>query len=129
MSVALCNQAYAEAGGNFEKALERLRIKAGMKADRLQDRETSARYVGIYRHHDGTRGAMVALSAETDFVSRSEDFRALADTLAVYATGFSPENMEELLDLEHEGATIKQAIRELSGKTGEKIQISGFAVF
>ena len=77
-----CRKALEQADGDFDKAVEALREKGLATAAKRADREASEGVVELYSHGNGRVGVMVELNCETDFVGRSEGFRALAHELA-----------------------------------------------
>src|SRR2546421_13118476 len=85
-----CKKALEETGGNLEKAVDVLRTKGAAKADKRADREASEGLIGHYVHHDGKICVLVELNCETDFVARTEDFKALARDLAVHVAATHP---------------------------------------
>lgn len=80
VSMMACKTALEEVGGDFEKAIDLLRKKGEAKAADRAERETGQGVV-VVKTADG-KAAMVSLKCETDFVSRGDDFVALADLLA-----------------------------------------------
>jgi len=85
-----CKKALEECGGDMEKAVDALRRKGVAKADKRAGREASQGLIAAYVHHDGRVGVLVELNCETDFVARTEDFRALAKELAVQVAATKP---------------------------------------
>lgn len=81
--------ALEEAKGDAEKAIEILRKKGIAKAGKKADRETTAGLVESYNHM-GRVGAMVELACETDFVARTDDYKALAHDLAMQIAASNP---------------------------------------
>lgn len=126
MPLVLCAQAWKDSGGNLDKALEILKSKGADKAAKLQERETKAGFVGMYRHHDGKTYACVEVLCETDFVSKNAEFRNFADNVAMQvATHETIPTTTELGEadfLAAPGTTVQQALEMLSTKTGEKIK-------
>lgn len=90
ISVMQCKRALEEAGGDMEKALIILRKKSGETASKKSDRAFGAGAVGAYAHNTHDVAALVLLSCETDFVSKNEDFIALARDLAMQVVATSP---------------------------------------
>src|ERR1700690_4041742 len=78
-----CKQALAASGGNLEKAIDYLRKKGAATAEKRADRITNQGLVEAYIHAGGRIGAMVEINCETDFVAKTNDFRALAKDLAM----------------------------------------------
>src|SRR5437016_3382611 len=85
-----CKKALEETAGDLEKAVDVLRTKGAAKADKRAGREASEGLIGHYVHHDGKIGVLVELNCETDFVARTEEFKALARDLAVHIAATNP---------------------------------------
>ena len=85
-----CKKALEETGGDLEKAVDVLRKKGAAKADKRAGREASEGVIGSYIHHDGAIGVLVELNCETDFVARTEDFKALAKDVALHVAAAKP---------------------------------------
>jgi elongation factor Ts len=91
ISVMQCKQALQEAEGDMEKAVIILKKKRSEAADKKSDRELGAGAVGHYVHNTGEVAAMVLLACETDFVSKNEEFVALARDIAMHIAATSPQ--------------------------------------
>ncbi len=89
VSIMQCRKALEEAEGDMDKAEVILRKRSGAAADKKADRELGAGAIGSYVH-DGAVGAMVLLSSETDFVSKNEEFAALARDIAMHVAAANP---------------------------------------
>jgi elongation factor Ts len=87
-----------KAGGDVEKAKVILRKYSAAAAEKKGDRVLGAGTIGIYLHSNNQIGAMVELSCETDFVSKNEEFVALARDIAMHVSASSPQylRMEEI---------------------------------
>jgi elongation factor Ts len=85
-----CKKALEEAGGDFAKAEEILRVKYAAKADKRAERVASEGVIESYIHHNGKIGVMVELGCETDFVARTDDFKALAKDLCMHIAAARP---------------------------------------
>lgn len=85
-----CKRALDEAGGNLEKAAEILRQQGLAKAEKKAGRTASEGLIHTYIHAGGRIGAMIELNCETDFVARTDDFKALAHDLAMQAAALPP---------------------------------------
>lgn len=121
-----CKRALEEAKGEMGKAEALVKERGLAKAEKKADRITSQGYVGSYVHSNGMMGALVELLCETDFVARNEEFKKLADEIAMQVAAMAPENEEELLKQEmikNPELTVEETIKSLSGKVGEKIAI------
>ncbi|HCR52347.1 TPA: elongation factor Ts [Candidatus Kaiserbacteria bacterium] len=128
VSVMQCRKALEEAKGDVEKAALVLRKHSGASARKKADRELKAGIVGSYVH-DGTVGAMVLLSCETDFVAKNPEFAALAKEFAMQVAAMDPENEEELLEqpfIKDAGKTMRNLLEEATQKFGERADVSRF---
>ncbi len=98
ISVMQCKKALEEAAGDMDKAVIILKKKRSEAADKKSDREFGAGAVGTYLHNTNEVGAMVMLACETDFVSKNEEFVALAKDIAMHVAAINPTyiNKEEL---------------------------------
>ncbi len=87
-----CKKALEEANGDYEKAIDLMRQKGEIKAAKKSaERETKEGIVYSYIHSNNKTGAMLELLCETDFVSRTEDFKNLAHELALQIVAMSPD--------------------------------------
>ncbi len=122
-----CKKALTEAGGDFEAAIDILR-KAGQKvAAKRADNETNEGTVLIAISADGTNGKLVALACETDPVSKVADFSNLANALLASAVANNVADKDALLaSTLGDGRVAQEAIIELTGKIGEKINVAGY---
>lgn len=102
-------RALEEAGGDFDKAVQSLRVKGLAKAESKQSRTATEGLVVTYSHA-GRIGAMIELNCETDFVARGEDFAALARELAMQVAASAP----EYLSAEEVPAEVKERERALA---------------
>jgi elongation factor Ts len=85
-----CKKALEEAGGDFAKAEEILRVKYAAKADKRAERVASEGLIESYIHFNGKIGVMVELGCETDFVARTDDFRTLAKDICLHIASARP---------------------------------------
>lgn len=120
-----CKKALEEADGDFDKAVELLRISGAAKAaKRGAEREASNGLVAA------SGGVLVELLCETDFVAKSADFLALADAVAAAAAAGQVTDRDGLLAATlADGRTVEVAVGELAGVIGEKIELGRFAAF
>ncbi len=89
VSVMQCKKALEEAGGDLDKAIVILKKHSAASALKKADRSLAAGTIGSYTH-EGTIGAMVLLSSETDFVAKNPEFEALARSLAMHVAATNP---------------------------------------
>ncbi len=117
-------KALEEADGDFDKAVEILRIKGGQKAaKRGAERTASAGLVATA----GT--ALVELNCETDFVAKSDEFIAVAQQIAGVAAEAKPADVEALKAVTLGDSTVGETVENLAIKIGEKIELGRVAVF
>lgn len=132
ISVAECKKALEAAGGDMEKALEVLRARSQEIMSKKQDRALSAGTVAAYVHAGAQVGSLVVLSCETDFVSKNEEFIALARDIAMHAAAMRPGGVEELLGqafIKDAGKSIGDLLSGATQKFGERVGISEMVVF
>jgi len=131
MGFGMCQAAWKDSEGNMKKALELLKQQGATRADKLSERTVTASYFGVYRHHDGMSLAVVQLKSETDFVSKMNEFKVLADNIAMQYCSSDMSTKEELLkeDSLFSSGTIEENIMNLSAKTGEKIELGNIIRF
>ncbi len=85
-----CKKALAESGGDEEKAIEALRKKGVASAAKKADRTAADGVVESYIHLGGKVGVLVELNCETDFVAKTDDFKALARDISMHIAATSP---------------------------------------
>jgi len=91
ISVMQCKQALDEANGDYDTALLILSKKGSAIAAKKADRELAAGTVAAYIHSTKEVGAMVLLQSETDFVSKNDEFVALAYDIAMHIAAANPQ--------------------------------------
>ena len=121
-----CKKALVEAEGDFDKATQIIREKGMALANKRSDRETSEGVVLAKTSTDNTKGAIIALNCETDFVAKNEDFVKFANNILDKALNNLPENLDGLKNMDFEGVTIANKIVEQTGITGEKLELAYF---
>jgi len=115
--------------GNLDKAIEYLREKGLAKAAKKASR--AANEGVVVAKVDGKSAALVAVNCETDFVARTEDFRAFAEGLAaqVLADAYIT-SVDTMLNAKYAAdpaKTVGDAIQETISKLGENIVLSNVA--
>jgi elongation factor Ts len=85
-----CKKALTDADGDFEAAVEYLRIKGLSTAAKKSSRTTNEGIVGNYIHFSGKVASLVELNCESDFVARTEQFQQLARDLAMQIVASRP---------------------------------------
>jgi len=117
-------KALEEADGDFDKAVEILRVKGQAKAEkRAGEREATAGLVAA------SGGALVELKSETDFVAKNEDFVATAQRIADAAAAAKAGDLETLKGVELDGTTVGEVVAGLAITIGEKIELGEVAYF
>ncbi len=115
-----CKKALAESGGDVEKAIEILRVKAGKRIEDRGERVASEGTVQAYLHHNGRLGVLVEVDCETDFVARTDDFVNFAREVASHIAAASPRwlSVEEVPDEARE-AELRIFEQEAADKPAE----------
>ncbi len=121
-----CKAALTEANGDFEKAIEILRLKGQKLSIKRADRDAKEGVVTALVSEDGKRGVVVRLSSETDFVAKNEDFVNLAKEFAQIALDKFPADLEALVALPYKNMTIGEKVQEQVGVIGEKIEMADY---
>ncbi|MBR0055076.1 MAG: elongation factor Ts [Bacteroidales bacterium] len=123
-----CKHALVEAEGDFDKAIDILRKKGQKVAAKRADRSANEGRVIAKVNADSTKGYILVLSCETDFVGKNDEFVALSEKLINEAMDKNISTREELLALNINGMAVPEMLLELTGKTGEKIELPDFKV-
>jgi elongation factor Ts len=120
-----CKKALTEADGDFEAARDILRKQGQKIADKRADNATSEGLVLVNVSEDGTVGKLVALACETESVAKVADFRTLVQQILDTAIKTNVGTKEDLLAAtEADGRTVQEHITELTGKIGEKLDLT-----
>ncbi len=123
-----CKKALQEAEGDFEKAVEVLRLKGQKVAAKRSDREAGEGAILSGVNAAGNFGVLLALNCETDFVAKNEGFVATAQTLLDLAISEGITSKDDLMAKTYPGSSITVAdkIIEETGKIGERLDIGTF---
>ena len=142
-----CRSVLVETNGDMEQALQILKEKGILKAQKKTERVATQGLVEAYIHAGGRLGAMIELNCETDFVARTDEFKELAHNLAMQvaampaqfvSTDEVPEGTEvdPLTDclltqpfIKDPAQTVQDLIVATIAKIGENIKVSRFARF
>ncbi|MEU4337547.1 translation elongation factor Ts [Micromonospora lupini] len=114
-------KALTEAEGDFDKAIEILRVKGAKDVGKRAGRTAANGLVA----HSGK--ALLELNCETDFVAKTESFIALAQQLVEHGERSGVTSAEELLASELDGKVVADLVQEQSAKIGEKLVLNRFA--
>jgi elongation factor Ts len=120
-----CKRALEEADGDFDKAIEILRVKQGAKvARRGAEREATNGLVAA------AEGAMISLNSETDFVAKNEEFQTLAADIVALAAASKSADLDALnAQTLSDGRTVATAVEQTAAAIGEKIELGQVVVF
>ncbi len=118
-----CKNALTETDGDFDKAVELLRIKA----PRTWASAPSAPRPRAWSQP--ATGVMIELNAETDFVAKNAEFQELADKVVAAAAAAKPADLEGLKAVDVDGKTVETLVQELSAKIGEKLELRRYVAF
>ncbi|MBC7885031.1 MAG: elongation factor Ts [Saprospiraceae bacterium] len=121
-----CKKALVEAAGNFDKAIELLRLRGQKMSEKRADRDAKEGVVIALVSDDHKKGIVVRVSCETDFVSKNEDFINLTKEIAAIALKNYPASLEELYQLSYNGVPLQTVMAEQVAKIGEKIEIADY---
>jgi elongation factor Ts len=141
-----CKRAIEEAEGDIDRAVKVIQQQGLARAEKRSEREANQGVVEAYIHQ-GRIGAMVELNCETDFVARTDEFRALARDIAMQVASMNPTYLAKddvptdeaspvaevaLLEqpfIRDASRTIGRLVIETSAKVGEKVAVRRFARF
>ena len=115
--------ALVEAEGDFDKAVELLRIKGAKDVGKRAERATAE---GLVAAKDG---ALIELNSETDFVAKNDEFQAVADQIVAAAAAAKAADVDALKAAKVGDTTVEQTIADLSAKIGEKLELRRAAYF
>lgn len=120
-----CKKALTETDGDYEKAIEYLRVNGQAKAAKRGAERTATN--GLVASADG---ALLQLGAETDFVAKNDEFQTLASA-AVQAAAASKAGDAEAANQAAlpSGQTVGEAVQELAARIGEKLEVSAATYF
>ncbi|ATL69429.1 translation elongation factor Ts [Nocardia terpenica] len=112
-----CKKALEESAGDFDKAVEVLRIKGAKDVGKRAERATAE---GLVAAQDGV---MIELNSETDFVAKNDEFQNVAGDIVEAAAKFRPADLDALKAIDVNGKTADQVVQELAAKIGEKLEL------
>jgi len=111
-------RALEEADGDFDKAVEVLRIKGAAKVEKRGEREASNGLVAA------AEGAMIELASETDFVAKNEQFQTLAGDIVAHFASSAAYDVDSLkAETLKDGKTVEENIAALAAVIGEKLEL------
>ena len=124
-----CKKALTECNGDAEKAIDFLREKGLAAAAKKAGRIAAEGIVGSYMTDDRKVGVIVEVNCETDFVAKTDDFKAFVATIAKQIAVKNPATVEELMEqtlVDDPAKTVNMLLNEAVAKIGETISIRRF---
>ncbi|NVN54041.1 translation elongation factor Ts [Mycolicibacterium hippocampi] len=109
--------ALVDAEGDFDKAVELLRIKGAKDVGKRAERATAE---GLVAAKDG---ALIELNSETDFVAKNAEFQSVADQIVAAAAAAKATDVDAVKAAKVGDTTVEQTIADLSAKIGEKLEL------
>lgn len=122
-----CKKALSEAAGDFEAAIDILRKNGQKLSLKRAEREAKEGVVFALVSEDATRGIVLKLSCETDFVAKNQDFVDLTKEIATIALEHFPEDLDGVLSQSIGEVSIKDKVIEQIGVIGEKLELGDYA--
>jgi elongation factor Ts len=122
-----CKAALVEANGNLEEAITLLRKRGLAQAAKRAGRATSEGLIGSLMSSDQTRGVLVEVNCETDFVARTDDFQNLVRDVAAAVMAAGAQATPEWL--QDPSGPVAQKVTAAIAKTGENMGVPRAAYF
>jgi elongation factor Ts len=123
-----CKKALIEADGDYEKAIDILRKKGQKVASKRADKAANEGIVIARVNENAEFGAVLMLNCETDFVAKNEDFINFANGIMNIALQNKVQNLDELKVANYNGKPISEGVVELTGKTGERMDLAQYEI-
>jgi len=124
-----CKKALVEAEGNEENAITILRKKGQKVAAKRGGNEASEGLVIAKTFDNDSKGAILALNCETDFVAMNSEYYAFVESLVDIAIANNSSSTEDLMATKYNDTqTVSERITEQVGIVGEKLEITNFAI-
>jgi elongation factor Ts len=126
-----CKKALEESDGDFEKAVEYLRIKGLKGVTKREGRTATNGLVTAQIAADGSNGTLLELACETDFVAKGDRFQQVAAELLAHVVATGPAEVPALLatTFPTSGKTVQEFVDEANATLGEKIELRRAATF
>lgn len=112
-----CKKALEESTGDFDKAIEILRVQGAKDVGKRAERSASEGLIAV------SGNTMVEINSETDFVAKNAEFKEIAAKIAEAAAAAKANTPEELAAADVDGKPAGDVIQELSAKIGEKLEL------
>ncbi len=123
-----CKKALVEADGDMDKAVDVLRTRGLAAAAKKVGRATNEGTVMTVVSDDATKGAVVELNCETDFVGMNDKFKAYAEKIARAALASNAQDVETLKAADAEGETVEDVLTDAIHTLGENMNLARVAV-
>ena len=123
-----CKKALVEADGDMDKAVDVLRTRGLAAAAKKVGRATNEGTVMAIVSDDATKGAVVELNCETDFVGMNEKFKGYAEKIARAAMAANVQDVEALKAVDAEGETVEDVLTDAIHTLGENMNLARAAV-
>ena len=126
-----CKKVLTETDGDMEKAAELLRERGIAKAAKKSGRIAAEGLVSAYVSEDKKVGVIVEVNAETDFVSKNEEFRAFVSDVAEIVAKQNPVDVEALQEVKYKDSekSVKEVLTDKIATIGENMSIRRFVRF
>ena len=122
-----CKKALDEAGGDYQKAVEIIRVKGQKGITKREGRATSNSLVTAKA--EGDFGVMLELNCETDFVAKGEQFQAVAAELLNHLASTKIGGLDKFLTSKvATGKTVKEVVDDANAMLGENIELKRISV-
>ncbi|MBA2893301.1 elongation factor Ts [Nonomuraea soli] len=122
-----CKKALEESEGDFDRAVEILRLKGAKDVGKRESRTASNGLIAVKQDGESA-AALLELNCETDFVAKGERFQELAAEVVEHILASKPADVPALLSSEYAGKSVQNHLDEANAALGEKIEIRRFAV-
>lgn len=123
-----CKKALEESDGDFDEAVNYLRKQGQKVSTKRAEKEANEGRVQALTNNDQTKGVIISVNCETDFVAKNEDFSNFVYQVAEAALNHAPNSIEELGGTDVNGQTVNTLVEDQMAKIGERITISSFEV-
>ncbi|GET32626.1 elongation factor Ts [Prolixibacter bellariivorans] len=121
-----CKKALGEADGDFDRAVEIIRERGKLVANKRADRDATEGAALAKVSDDKKFAALVVLNCETDFVAKNEGFVAFTEKILDLAIANKPADLEALKALDMDGRSVEAHVTEQTGIIGEKLELSAY---
>ncbi|MCW2606294.1 MAG: translation elongation factor Ts [Frankiales bacterium] len=121
-----CKNALVEADGDYDKAIEQLRIK-GLKGVAKREGRAASNGLVVAKMDGTTKGTLLELNCETDFVAKGAKFQELADKVVSAAAGTN--DVTALQSVDVDGKPMSEVLTDANAMLGEKIEVRRVTTF